>query len=80
MWSTAIRVTSPNGEVKNYSSINQACKELGLYRSGVRKCLDGKQKQVKGYTIEAGDIYNDFYSDEIQAMQKELHEKLSLLY
>ena len=80
MWSTAIRVISSNGEVKNYSSINQACKDLGLHRSSISKCLEGKQKQTKGYTIERGDVYSDLYSGYLELLQKNLQDRLNEAY
>lgn len=40
-----------NKPLKTYDSVTQACKQLGLDRASVQRCLSGEYNHTHGYTF-----------------------------
>lgn len=43
--------TNPNGIEQTWDIIRECARELGLNRTGIERCLKGKQTSYKGYTF-----------------------------
>ena len=49
---TLLKVTSPEGETKMFTSIGKAAKELGFSERGVRKAFHEKRNRTGEYELE----------------------------
>ena len=47
-----LKVTSPEGETKTFTSISEAAKELGFSECGVGKAFYEKRNRIGGYELE----------------------------
>ena len=47
-----LKATSPEGEIKMFTSIGEAAKELGFSERGVGKAFHEKRNRIGGYQLE----------------------------